>query len=160
MVMTTVDTRKSSVASFWQASSPDMLSFNPTVVINSDLAMEQSSSKMPGQVAMYVEAPEKPEDQSEYSLELMSSTETNEVDLKKSLKFNQKPYNAGNVDRDTAYLHEDMRLNFHLDPVQDPEDNDMTIEIRDSVNYFWNVWAVKKEGEEQHTLLSDPVKIG
>ena len=90
----------------------------------------------------------------------MSSTETNEVDLKKSLKFNQKPFNTGNADRDTVYLHEDMRLNFHLDPVADPEDDDMIIEIRDSVNHFWNVYAVLKEGEVQHTILSDPVKIG
>ena len=62
MVMTTVDTRKSTVTSFWQASSPDMQSFSPSVVINGDLATEQSMSKLTGPFAMYVEEPEKPED--------------------------------------------------------------------------------------------------
>ncbi len=158
--MTTVDTRKSSVASFWQSSSPDMNSFRPTVTINSNLAEEQSKSDMSPHVAMYVEAPEKPIDQTEYALELMSSTETNEVDLKKSLKFNQKPYNSGNSDRDTAYLHEGMRLSLHLDPIFDPEDSTMAVEIRDSVNHFWNVWAVRPEEELQYILRSDPVKVG
>jgi len=53
-----------------------------------------------------------------------------------------------------------MRLDFHLDPVKDPEENDIRVEARDSQNYFWNVWATKTDREPSHRLQSDPIKIG
>ena len=90
----------------------------------------------------------------------MSASDTSDVDQNRSFLFNMKPYNTGDTERDTVYLHEGMRLDFHLDPVLDPEDGDIRVEVRDAKNYFWNVWATKADREPSHRLQSDPIRIG
>lgn len=71
-----------------------------------------------------------------------------------------KPVNTGDSERDTVYLHQGMRLDFYIDSVIDPEGDEIRVEVRDSKNYFWNVWAILKPGELNHILQSDPVYIG
>ena len=90
----------------------------------------------------------------------MRSSDTIDVDQSRSLLFNMKPYNTGGTERDTVYLHEGMHLDFHLDPVLDPEGSDLRVEVRDSKNYFWNVWATKTDTEPSHRLQSDPIRTG
>ena len=169
--MTTLDTRRSTASSFWGSSGSNTLMTAFTtksdyVVAYSDTKAESAATEVSLPFALLDLGPEKPLDQREFVTAKMSSSETNDVLLAKSLQFNYKPFNSGNADRSTAYLHEDMRLNFHLDPVIEPEGHEMRVEIRDSVNHFWNVWTVNKPGpkpgevEAAQTLQSDPVKIG
>ena len=81
------------------------------------------------------------------------------VEEKRSIRYNFIPPEYKTADTSITYLHPGMSLR-HVVPIADPEGNQLELAVRDTKNYFFNVWASMHTSCEYYTLHSDPVVIG